>query len=287
MARQKKKNGKVTIHTPGRARGTADLWFVFPDTHFPDQDPEALELVLEVHRILHPEYSLFLGDILDCGLFSSHAKRTIAEDTAYDYKKLEIDPCNAMIDTVQENTKFWTYYLEGNHEARIERWAVNNGRAGESIYNLISPKATLATGRDNYTQIPYEEPTGNRMGYVEIVSPLKKMRTGGLVAVHGWSHAKAAARRHLELSRSRSIIYGHTHRAQTEVSRDPWSGNIIKSWSPGCLSKLQPFYAHGGAPSEWTHGFSLIYVGQTSWTEYNISIVKGSCVLPSGEEIKL
>lgn len=282
-----KKVNKTRVCGPGRAEGKSDLWFVFPDIHFPDHDETALALALKAHELLKPEYSLFLGDVLDCGLFSAHAKRTISEMDAYDYKKLEIDPCNQMIDAVQQNTGKWTYFLEGNHEQRIERWAVNNGRVGESIYNLISPQATLAVGRDKYTQIPYEVPTGNRMGFVQVVKPTKRMRTGGLVAVHGWSFCKAAARKHLEISRSQSVVYGHTHRAQTEVSRDPWTGSLIKAFNPGTLSKLQPMYAHGGAPSEWSHGFALVYVGSESWTEYVINIVKGRCVLPDGREIRL
>lgn len=274
---------------PGRAKGTSDLWFVFPDIHFPDHDPIALELALKAHEILKPEYSLLLGDVLDCGLFSSHAKKTISEAQGYDFKEQEIDPCNAMLDRIQKYTTKFTYYLEGNHEQRIERWAVNNGRVGESVYQLISPSHTLwkAPKRENFKMIPYEVPTGTRMGYVQIVPNKVSMKTGGLVAVHGWSHAKHAARKHLELSRSQSIIHGHTHRTQLDVSRDPWTGKLIKAMSPGTLAKLQPVYAHGGQPSEWSHGFCLIFVGKTSWTEYLINIVNGSCVLPDGRELRI
>jgi predicted phosphodiesterase len=285
----KNKQKKLQIHTPGRAAGTANLWFILPDIHFPDHDETALAVALEAHRILQPDYSLFLGDVLDCGLFSSHAKKTIAESQGYDFKEKEIDPCNDMLDNVQSNTKQFTYFLEGNHEQRIERWAVNNGKVGESIYKLISPSHTLwkEPKRTKFKMIPYEVSTGNRMGHVEIVKPTNKMRTGGLVAVHGWSFAKHAARVHLEKSRSRSIVYGHTHRMQLDVSRDPWTGKPIKAMSPGTLSKLQPIYAHGGSPSEWSAGFCLVYVGQESWTEYLVNIVNGGAVLPDGREIKL
>lgn len=280
---------KAVVKSPGRERGTADLWFVFPDIHFPDQDEVALELALKAHEILNPEYSLFLGDVLDCGLFSSHAKKTISEAQGYDFKEMEIDPCNAMLDRVQANTKKFTHYLEGNHEQRIERWAVNNGRVGESLYHLISPRQTLWKNpkRTNFKITPYDVPVGNRMGYVQVVKPSPRMKSGGLVAVHGWSFAKHAARVHLELSRSQSVIHGHTHRMQLDVSRDPWTGAPIKAMSPGTLAKLQPVYAHGGRPSEWSHGFALIYVGRNTWTEYLINIVNGSCVLPDGREIRI
>jgi len=38
-------------------------------------------------------------------------------------------------------------------------------------------------------------------------------------------------------------------------------------------------------PTTWCHGFSLVYVGRRSWTEYTIAIDKGKCVLPSGREV--
>jgi hypothetical protein len=277
-------NRKPKITSP---EATAKLWFWFPDIHFPDQDQEALEVTMAAHRILKPTHSGFLGDVLDCDIFSSHSKKTIQEAQTQDYKRLELDPANALIDEVQANTREFTYFLEGNHETRIERWAVNNGRVGESIYDLISPYATLGRGRKNFEIIPYEVPTGMRRGYVQIAPRTRKMRTGGLVAVHGWSFAKHAAYVHLEKSRSQSILYGHAHRAQSIATRDPWTGSLIKSFSPGTLSNLQPKYAHGGSPSDWTHGFALIYVGKGSWTEYCISIVKGRCVLPDGREIRL
>ena len=63
---------------------------------------------------------------------------------------------------------------------------------------------------------------------------------------------------------------------------------VMKAWSPGCLSKLQPLYmAHN--PTEWVQGFSLIYVSsddRTDWTEYNITIDRGRCILPDGKVLR-
>ena len=285
VTKKKATKKKLTINIPGRARGSAKLWLSFPDIHIPDHDPEALALAVEVGRILQPDYSLFLGDVLDAGVFSAHNKRTLQESQIYDYKETEVDPTNALLDEVQKNTKEKTYFLEGNHCARIERWAVNGGMAAQSLYKLISPYNTLAAHRDNFEFVPYNVPTGNRMGCVQIAKESKTH--SGLFAIHGWSFALAAARIHLQKSRSQSILYGHSHRAAMEASRDPWTGRIIKAFNPGTLSKLQPLYNVGGNPSDWSHGVALIYVGQNSWTEYLISIVNGSCVLPDGRELRL
>lgn len=267
--------------------GSAKSWIIIPDVHFPEHDNSAVEVMLAAHRVINPDYTLLLGDVIDCGLFSLHSKRTLIENEAYDYNKLEVEPCNKFLDQLQRQTKRHTYYLEGNHEQRIERWAVNNGIIGESLYKLISPQATLAAHRKNFTMIPYTPPTGDQRGFIQIVPPSPKMQTGGLVGVHGWSFARHAASVHLEKSRSQSVVFGHVHRQESKVSRDPWTGKLIKAFCPGTLSKLQPLYFVGGAPSDWTHGFALLYVGSTSWTEYLISIVNGRCVLPDGREVVL
>lgn len=257
----------------------AKLWLIWPDTHFPEQDDEAVACAMKALTILKPHKTILLGDILDCGVFSAHTKRNIPDSLAYDFQEMELIPCNKLVDAIQKNTIEHTYMLEGNHEARVETWAVNNGRTAASIHTMLSPQKNISKGRKNFTWVPYSVPTGDRMGYVEIAKDL--------VAVHGWSHAKHAAAKHLDLSRSRSILHGHTHRAQMMCGRDPWTGHEIKAFSPGCLSKLAPLYMHGGTPTDWVHGIAIIYVGQNSWTEYIINIRKGYCVLPDGREVKI
>lgn len=274
----------IKVTPPGKG---AKLWVILPDVHFPEHSEEALALALKAVEVLKPTHTLLLGDVLDCSAFSEHSKRTIQEDEAYDFEEAEIKPCNAMLDFIQKNTKEHTYFLEGNHEARIERWAVKGGQANKSIYKLISPQHTLAKHRKNFTMVPYAVPTGAQRGFVQIVKHSSQMRTGGLVAVHGWSFARHAARLHLEKSRSQSIVFGHTHRQQVETSRDPWSGQIVKAFNPGTLSKLEPLYAVGGSPTDWSHGFALCYVGETSWTEYVCSIVNGAVVLPDGRQLRV
>lgn len=276
---------RLVINAPNKSK--AQLWLVLPDIHFPEQDEVALEVALRAGELLKPTNTLLLGDVADCSVFSRHDRRTIDEFLQSDYKKTEVDPINKMLDRIQKFTKNQTWMLEGNHEARIEAWAVRSGGAAAAVYELINPKSTFSQGRKNFNWVPYSVPTGARRGYVQIVNQSSKMQTGGLVAVHGWSFARHAASVHLELSRSQSIVFGHTHRQQMEASRDAWTGALIKAFCPGTLSKLTPLYAVGGTPNSWTHGFALIYVGATSWTEYLISIVNGSCVLPDGREIKL
>lgn len=267
--------------------GSAKLWVVLPDIHFPDQDNEALEAVKSVVSTLKPDHCVLLGDVLDCGVFSRFPNKTFLSEHKDSYFKSEVAPAIDFLQFLEDKSKSTLYYLEGNHEQRIERWAVGAGILGQSIFDMISPQVIFKKYINDIKYIPYEVITDNRMGYVQIAPNSPQMQTGGLVAVHGWSWAKAAAKVHLEKSRTQSIVFGHVHRMLSEASRDPWSGKPIMAWSPGTLSKLQPLYATGGSPSDWIHGFSLVYVGKTSWTQYTIPITKGRCVLPDGREIKI
>lgn len=274
----KRKPKPLSVYAPGTHRGNTKIWFVIPDCHIPEEDKDAMACMMKAHSLIKPDYTIQLGDLLDCAMFSMHPKRSISESLAYDFKTMELDPANLFWDQLQKDTRIHSYYLLGNHSDRIERWASTAGQTAQSIFSMLSPVNTIAKGRKNFTVVPYQVPTGDRMGYVQIAPDL--------VAVHGWSFARNAAQVHLQKSRSKSVVYGHTHRAEMIASRDPWTGTPIKAFSPGCLSKLQPLYAHGGSPTDWSHGFCIIYVGQKSWTDYIIQIFNGGCVLPDGREIR-
>jgi hypothetical protein len=109
-----------------------------------------------------------------------------------------------------------------------------------------------------------------------------------LIAVHGWSFAKHAARVHLDATRDSSVIFGHVHRQQAATVRNPFTGQVLRAWSVGTLSKLQPLYLTDGKPTEWVHGFGLVYTSSDGkrFSEYTVTIENGECVLPDGTQVK-
>lgn len=254
------------------------LVFIFPDIHYPQHDPVALEVALKAHAVLRPGRTIQLGDLMDCSGYSSYDGKTLDEMKDYDFMGQEVVPSNKFIDRCLKNTHKYVG-MAGNHEYRIERFCITHGIAGASAYHVLSPAYFLGMGRSRkeFHYVPYCS-TSDPTSYYRI--------TKDLVAVHGWSFAKNAARVHLDMARSQSVVYGHTHRQELVATRDPFSNRVIKAFSPGCLSRLQPMYATGGSPTTWSHGFSLIYVGSTSWTEYNLTISRGAVVLPDGREIR-
>lgn len=256
----------------------SQLIMVLPDLHIPNHDEAALGCVLKAYKYLRPQKVIVLGDWLDCEQFSSHGIQSMAELRAHRFIEDEVDPTNRVLDKLQKY-KNELIYVEGNHEFRIERWAVKwGGRLGPDFYKLMAPRKLLGEGRKKFTWIPYMD----HLSHYQITPALKN--SSELWALHGWSHAKRASAAHLDKAVSVSVVHGHTHRMQMETKREPSTGRVLKSWSPGCLSKLQPLYMANN-PTQWSHGFSLIFIGKSSWTDYTVSIHNGQCVLPNGKEI--
>lgn len=246
---------------------------VLPDLHIPHHDQAALDCVLQAYHILKPSEVVVLGDWLDCEAFSTHPRSSMAELSARRFVDDELLPCGEVLDKLQALGNRLVF-IEGNHEQRIERFAVSLGNnLGGDIYRLMSPRHVFAQGRPNFQWVGYKE----QLAHYAIAPDLW--------ALHGWSFAKSAARIHQDRAVSVSVVYGHTHRQQSEARRDPASGRVLKAWSPGCLCKLQPIYAQN-RPTSWVQGFSIVYLGRKTWTDYTVTIQDGACVLPSGRQIK-
>ena len=253
---------------------------ILPDTHFPVHDPVALEVALRAIEVIKPARVIHLGDLLDCEVFSAHGRRSVDEVRAESYLRKEIEPAREMITRILKSSNYF-HLIMGNHENRVERLCANMGPLGEQLYEMIAPELTLLAGfpkgKVGYT--PYSDSKCPTQFYKVAKD---------LIAVHGWSYAKQAARAHLDAARSKSVIYGHSHRQDSTSTRDPFTNKVLKAMNFGTLSKLQPTYLHGGKPSEWTHGFGLIYHGldKRDWTDYSIAIRNGKCVLPDGTEVR-
>jgi len=255
---------------------------VLPDLHLPAHDRSALRIVLRAFDHLKPQRLVILGDWLDAAFASAHPASSREEAEQGGYIANEIEPCRRLLSQFEEHSKE-IIYLEGNHEFRVERLITRERGAWLAIPELVLPKNLLSMNRSSeFTWIPYQHNADPKDGYS---LPHYKI-ADGLIAVHGWSTSKYSARKHLDLVRGWSIVYGHTHRAQSDTIRHPMTGRIIKSWSPGCLSTLQPMWQHS-SPTEWIHGFSLIYCRNdlSKWTAYTVSIDQGECILPDGTKI--
>jgi len=229
---------------------------VLPDLHLGHHDRGALRCVLRAYKALRPDRVVILGDWLDAHSWSSHPL-TPGERRAH-YLNDEVEPCKLILDQFASAT---IVYHEGNHEERVRR-RLAEGRVPSDVEDLILPEKLLA--RDNLTWVPYRH-------HYELLP--------GWVTCHGVSEAKDASRKHLDAYPGYSVVFGHTHRAQHVIRRDPVTGRHLHGLCPGTLSELQPVWAKG--PTTWSHGFAVIQKG----VPFLVPIQDGKATLPNGKRI--
>lgn len=256
------------------------LTVVVGDIHFGEHDRRAVLAVDKVIEYLRPWRVVQLGDLRDFAPFSSHLPSGMFRD--YDWERQETKPAE---DWAKRQLTYCSklILLGGNHEHRAERWAAGAGPAGEAVWELINPAriANVAEkGRIEY--IPYANDRDITSRYH--IAP-------NLVAIHGWTHAKNAAQIHLARASMAgwSVVYGHTHRDQSDTVRCPRTNSPLIAWSPACLRTFSPKWTQPNGPTGWTHAVTLIYQSQSNprdWTHYNPQIIRGRLVLPDGHEIR-
>lgn len=244
---------------------------IVPDTHGAKVDKAALAAMLADIKTLDPHEIILLGDHVDCGGFlAQHHVMGYVAETSYSYEE-DLEHANAFLDALQAVApRAKIEYIEGNHERRVETWCVTqtlrHSRDAEGLRKLYSPEFRLnlsARGIAYFRQGVF---------YDQIPVP-GVIRRGNCFFFHGVSTAKNAVAA-TQLSIGGNCVFGHTHRAQSEVVRRVGVG-VIGGWNPGCLCELQPLWQHT-APTNWTHGYAVQLVSASGgFLHLNIPILNG------------
>jgi len=243
----------------------------FGDVHIPHQNPDALEVFCRVAERVRPDLLVCLGDLLDCTQFSSYPPTYGVPESDY---RADLEAAVALLDRLQACCGRLVM-VEGNHEYRLDRWAAQTCE-GRGAYSMLAPRLQLSRGRTRFTYVPYGAASARYPHYAV---------NSRIIAVHGWSHARNATKQHLQISQGRSVIHGHTHRADASIVQNIWSpGRIVEARSAGCLCRPIPLYGTG-RPVEWVNAFILGYLGRRSDTLYTVPIMRDRCILPDGAEV--
>jgi len=247
--------------------------FGFPDPHIPDHDPVAMDIAIKAQKYFCPDVTIIGNDFVQCTPFQQHKVNNLKDSRVQgqDFYDYTIKPANKIIDRIQDNTKL-TVFQPGNHDAWIERWAARGGQTNKSVYGMVSLKKNLADNRADFIWMP------------EYGVPVKLHDKW--YSIHGWSFCKNAASKHRDLSKTKSIVFHHTHRMQQDTGGNYWDESSTEAMSAGCLCQKKPMYAHDKAPTQWVHGFWVGFVGKHSYTSYAVKIENGRAIMPDGKEIK-
>lgn len=250
---------------------------LIPDTHGASVNQPALAAVFADIKALAPQEIILLGDHVDCGGFlAQHHTLGYVAQTDYSYEE-DIAHARALLDTLQALAPAARIdYIEGNHERRVETWCVTqtlrHSRDAEMLRKAFAPEFLLeceARGIRYYRQGEF---------YDSLPVP-GVIRRGKCYFTHGFTTAKHATAM-AQIKAAGNIVFGHTHRAQSDVTRRLGVG-VVGAWNPGCLCELQPLWNHT-SPTEWTHGYAVQLVAPDGdFLHLNVPVIAGKSHLTS------
>lgn len=259
---------------PGKSGNGAFCRVIIPDSHGCFIDPGACVAFLHDLRLINPVEVIMLGDHLDCGGFlAQHQTLGFVAESDYSYAE-DVSACNQFLDQIQGSApKAQIDYLEGNHEARIEKWIVTqtlrNKKDAELLHQLFGVESSLGLikrGIQHYKQGKF---------YDDLPIPAT-IRRGHCHFTHGTYTSKSAAAAHLS-KYGGNVVFGHTHRADSATARTVKAG-VIGAWNPGCLCQLQRLWNHT-ALTDWSHGYGLQVVQGDDFLHINVPIINGHSYL--------
>jgi len=241
-----------------RPTGLHKILFI-PDCHVPYHDLDAFNLMLKAAKLFKPRDIVILGDFADCYSISDHIKHPDRERSL----KLEISGVNRALDQVCALGAKRIFYLEGNHENRLNRHIAQSAPA---LHGLVTMEKELHLTERGIQFIPYR----------------KIFKLGKIHITHDYGVAgKDAARSAMQTVMSCAII-GHTHRA--EVTYRGRASNLpIVGAMFGWLGSFDSIdYRHQAtARRDWVHGFGVGYMDPTTSITHVqfIPIIDDQCVV--------
>jgi hypothetical protein len=258
----------------GSLRTLKNITRVFiPDSHGEHIDLTARDAFLKDLKALDPDEVIWLGDHIDAGgTFSTH-QRSYTNEMTESYED-DTAACNLFLDLVSTAApRASQKYLEGNHEAHVERWAARefaSKKDADKMLAVFGPEAVL---RLKARGIAYYRRSEHYMG----LSIPGTIKLGKVFATHGICASSNAAATHVKRFGA-NVVFGHIHRSQSVVQRTVTS-DAQGAWCPGTLAKLQPLYRHT-APTDWSHGYGVQFVASSgAFLHVNVPIFKGKSAL--------
>jgi Calcineurin-like phosphoesterase len=219
---------------------------VIPDTHRPFHHRRAYALAIKIAKKLpRLDELIILGDYADFYGVQMHGPR---HPGILPNLKEEIDDVNVGLDELdKEFAGVKKFYLEGNHEFRLERFLVQHALPLYGIYTVSS--LFKMESRKNWTWVPYHADQRHQV----LGSSL-------------WArHEPFAPNPRLSVQRALvSHIYGHVHRAEEsyQVGLDQKPRVAI---CPGWLGdKRMDVFRYLKQTPNWSLGLSLIHMDPAS-----------------------
>ena len=216
------------------------------DTHAPFQDQGFIDGICAYLEDTWVDSLVHVGDLLD---FEPISKFVAGLPGLAEGKRLETEftQGRAILNQLAtaartRNPKCGITLIEGNHEARLDKYLMAN----PELIGLISLPDLLGLNKLNATFVPFDT-----KGKVYNPHP-------DLIFTHGITACKYHAEKHVTRYLT-SHFYGHTHDTQRHPLAVYGESKILVGQALGCSCGLSPAYIKG-RPSNWQHAFGIFYL---------------------------
>lgn len=229
-----------------------------PDTHSPYHDKRAYNLVERVVEKVRPKKCVIGGDFPDFYAISQHSKDPKREDRF----EREVAITKRLLRRVESWGFNDKYYIEGNHENRLDRYIAD--RAPE-MDGIVSTDSLLELTKHNWKVTPYKDHT----------------QVGRVYVTHDLGKAGANAVRDAMTSYQDNIVINHLHRLIYLVEGNAKGVPHVAAcfgWL-GDVTKVDYMY-RVKANRDWALGFGIGYLRANGFVYLQpVPIVEYSCVV--------
>lgn len=251
----------------------------------PTHDTAAIDVALSVVKALRPARVVLLGDNLDLPEFGKYRVSpafALTTQATIDYATELVGRLRAAVGP--DCTIDW---LAGNHEERIQNWAMDNARAAFGLRRGMSPESWPVLTVPYLCRLDDHDVTYHP-GY-----PASDLwLTDNLKIIHGDRVKSRGSTAHKYLDDQKvSVIYGHIHRIErAHRTREDIDGPAeIMAASPGCLARIDgavPSTKQGldldGRPltraEDWQQGLGVVTIHDgIDWEYETARIHSGRC----------
>ena len=210
---------------------------ILNDIHLPYHDVDALTAAISFAKKEKPDFVFINGDVLDF-----HSLSYFMKDPQKKSFATELSIFQQFFDIVKSEFNCKIYFKFGNHEERYQHylWQKSKELVGVKEFELSNIIMARAEG-------------------IEIIENKRVVCINGLPFVHGHEFGRQIfspvnAARGLMLKAKHSAVKADCHNTSEHSTKDIL-GNVMTTWSVGCLCGLTPQWL---PLNEWNHGFAVI-----------------------------
>lgn len=227
---------------------------ILSDIHIPYHSVSALTCTFDYAKKEKPDAILLNGDTLDFFGLSRFMKDPKARSFAEELRAFK-----EFMDVLKKTFNAQIYFKMGNHEERY--------------FHFLWMKAHEIVGVEEFE---IENILKARAEGIEVIKDKRIIKAGDLNIIHGHEFGGSVfspvnIARGLFLRGKVSAIQGHNHQT-SEHTESNMNGEIMTTWSMGCLCELNPAYL---PINKWNHGFAIVDIEGSNFDVRNKRIFKG------------